>query len=131
MNVSASDPRAGSLFTPDCARAVFSPASIWVLAELSALATRPWLICSVRKKPRTAITAAEITSVVPTTRSCRDRCQRYLILAMTRCWTRSSDRIRMVSRCGSQLTIQRTHFRRRSAISHASRTSRRSRCSPG
>ena len=30
----------------------------------------------------------------------------------------------MVSRCGSQLTIQRTHFLRRSAISQASRPSR-------
>src|SRR3984957_18025031 len=129
MTVSASDPLAGSVLTSDCPRAVFSPASIWVLAELSALSTRPWAICSVRKKPSTAIIAAEITSVVPTTRSCRDRCQRYLTLATTRCWTRSSDRMRIVSRCGSQLTIQRTHFRRRSAISHASRTSRCSRCS--
>jgi hypothetical protein len=89
MNASASEPLVGSLFTPDCARAVFSSASIWILAELSALATRPWAICSVRKKPSTAITAAEITSVVPTTRNCRDRCQRYLILAMTKCWKRS------------------------------------------
>ena len=55
------------------------------LAEFSALSTRPWLICSVRKKPRTAIIVAEITSVVPTTRSCSDRCQRYLTLATTRC----------------------------------------------
>src|ERR1700722_1490120 len=129
MTVSASEPLAGSVLMSDCPRAVFSPASIWILAELSALSTRPWAICSVRKKPSTAITAAEITSVVPTTRSCSDRCQRYLTLATIRCWTRSSDRIRIVSRCGSQLTIQRTHFRRRSAISHASRTSRCSRCS--
>src|SRR5262249_60581400 len=42
----------------------------------------------------------------------------------TSSWSRSKPRIKMVSRCGSQLTIQRTSLRRRSFISHASRTSR-------
>ena len=71
-----------------------------------------------------AIIVAEITSVVPTTRNCSDRCQRCLTLAMARCSRRSSERMAIVSRCGSQLTIQRTHLLRRSAISQASRTSR-------
>src|SRR5215469_6929154 len=68
---------------------------------------------------------AEITSVVPTTRSWRLRRQRYLIFPVTECSRRSRDLIRIVIRCGSQPTIQRTSFLRRSAISHASRTSRR------
>src|SRR5215471_8542754 len=67
---------------------------------------------------------AEITSVVPTTRSCRLRRQRCLALPMTRCSRRSTVRIRIVMRCGSQATTQRTSLLRRSAISHASRTSR-------
>ena len=77
-----------------------------------------------RKKPSTAIIVAEITSVVPTTRSWRLRRQRYLTFPVTECSTRSKDLIRIVSRCGSQLTTQRTSFLRRSDISHASRTSR-------
>src|SRR5215472_3480026 len=71
-----------------------------------------------------AIMVAEITRVVPTTRNCRLFRQRYLAFPMTRCSRRSTDRIRIVSRCGSQATTQRTSLLRRSAISHASRTSR-------
>src|SRR5579875_123071 len=105
-------------------RAVFSSASAWDRAVFSAFSSRPTWICSVRKKPSTAIIVAEITSVVPTTRSCRLRCQRCFALAMTECSQRRMVRIRIVSRCGSQLTTQRTHFLRRSAISHGSRMSR-------
>ena len=70
-----------------------APVSACVRAEFSALISRPSAICSVRKKPSTAIIVAEITSVVPTTRSCSDRCQRCLTFAMTRCSKRSRDRI--------------------------------------
>ena len=120
----AACPVVGSVVRPGCDRAVDSPVSTCARAEFSALSSRPSAICSVRKKPSTAITAAEITSVVPTTRNCSDRCQRCLTFATTRCSQRSRERMAIVSRCGSQLTNQRTHFLRRSAISQASRLSR-------
>src|SRR4051812_6123408 len=68
----------------------------------------------------------EITSVVPMTRSCRERRQRRPALAMAKCSQRSAVRKMIVTRCGSQETNQRTTRLRRMAISQPSR--RYSRC---
>ena len=56
--------------------AMARPSAVWVSAAFRSFASRPPAICWTRKKPRTATTTTEITSVVATTRSCSDRCQR-------------------------------------------------------
>ncbi len=59
-----------------CPSSEVRPASAWARAAVSALVSSPDEICSTRKKPSTAMTRADRTSVVETTLSCSERCQR-------------------------------------------------------
>ena len=53
-----------------------APFCTWLRSVLSALLSSPAAIDWTRKKPSTAMTRADSTSVVETTRSCSERCQR-------------------------------------------------------
>src|ERR1700724_4735713 len=59
------------------------PSKSWELACFSVFASSPLAICCMRKKPSTVTTNADTASVVPTTRSCSDRCHRSRIAPAT------------------------------------------------
>src|ERR1700722_13345481 len=73
--------------------AKLAPLCTWLRSVLSALLSRPWAIDWTRKKPSTAMTRADSTSVVETTRSCSERCQRLRSCAtIRRCQRRPVNR---------------------------------------
>src|ERR1700755_983058 len=82
-----------STFTLDCPIALVRPFLTSASAESSAWLSRPAATDWIRKKPSTAMTRTDRTSVVETTRSCSDRCQRSLTCATAlRCQRRPTRR---------------------------------------
>src|SRR5437763_5325015 len=105
-----------STFTLDCPIALVRPFLTRASAEFSALLSRPAATDWIRKKPSTAMTRTDRTSVVETTRSCSDRCQRSLSWATTlRCQRRPIRSQRLV-RTGSRRMMARPTVDRRKAV---------------
>ena len=88
-----------------CPIADSAPVFTWERAALSALLSSPAAIDWTRKKPSTAMTSADSTSVVETTRSCSERCQRLRSCATSwRCQPRPANRLRRTRRAACAMT---------------------------
>src|SRR5580765_5730752 len=114
--VSAGDEAGASTFTLDCPIALVRPFLTRASAEFSALLSRPAATDWIRKKPSTAMTRPDRTSVVETTRSCSDRCQRSLICATALRCQRRPTRSQRLARTGSRRPMARPTLDRRKAV---------------
>src|ERR1700755_721976 len=105
-----------STFTRDAPIALVRPFLTRASAEFSALLSRPAATDWMRKKPRTAMTRTDRSSVVETPRGCSDRCQRSRRCATALRSQRRPVRSQRLARTGSRRMMARPTVDRRKVV---------------